>query len=169
MSALIRMLGEGDAGELFRLRRAALVDSPFAFLASPEDDRTSSESAVREMLKRGPHSVVFGAFDEQRLVGMLGLYRGDHIKTAHKVHLWGMFVQPESRRQHLGEQLLRAAIDYARTIEGVVAVYLGVAETAEAARRAYEKVGFKTWGVEPDAICFEGRFVSEHHMVLSLR
>jgi RimJ/RimL family protein N-acetyltransferase len=168
VSTQIRLLGEGDAEELFRLRRQALLDSPFAFLASPEDDRASSESAVREMLKRAPESVVFGAFAE-RLVGMLGLYRGDHIKTAHKAYLWGMFVQPDSRRQHLGEQLLRAAINHARTLEGVTAVYLGVADTAEAARRVYEKVGFTVWGVDPDAIRIQGRSFSEHHMVLTLR
>jgi ribosomal protein S18 acetylase RimI-like enzyme len=170
MSTQIRLLEEQDAAALFGLRRQALLDAPFAFLASPEDDRLSSAAAAREQLKNGaPDSVVFGAFQDQQLVGMLGLYRGDHVKTAHKINLWGMFVLPGSRGLHLGEQLLHAAIDYARTLPGAAVVHLGVSESAGSARRAYEKAGFRVWGIEPDAIRFQGRSASEHHMILELR
>ena len=56
----IRILNQDDAGELFRLRRNALLDAPLAFLASPEDDLASSEATVRELLKPQRESVVFG-------------------------------------------------------------------------------------------------------------
>jgi ribosomal protein S18 acetylase RimI-like enzyme len=161
------MLNDADAGELFRLRQQALLDSPFAFLSSPEDDLASSEDAVRDMLRRAPGSIVLGAFAEQ-LVGMLGLYRSSHIKTAHKINLWGLFVVPEWRGKKVGESLLEAAIAHARTLEGVSAVLLGVSESAAAARRLYEKAGFEAWGVEPDAIRFQGRCECEHHMRLVL-
>jgi ribosomal protein S18 acetylase RimI-like enzyme len=163
----IRILNQGDAGELFRLRRSALLDSPRAFLASPEDDLASSEAAVRELLDPGRKSVVFGAH-KPGLVGMLGLYRATQRKAAHKVNLWGMFVLPTCRGQGLAAQLLNAAIRYARTLDGVRSVHLSVSESAVAARRLYEKAGFETWGVEPDAIRFEGRSDGELHMRLSL-
>ncbi len=51
MTLEIRILTPSDAGELFRLRRSSLLDSPLAFLASPEDDLASSEAAVRELLE----------------------------------------------------------------------------------------------------------------------
>ena len=62
MTPQIRILTEGDAGELFRLRQGALLDSPLAFLASPEDDIASSEAAVRALLKPQRESVVFAAY-----------------------------------------------------------------------------------------------------------
>lgn len=160
-------MNQADAGELFRLRRSALLDSPLAFLASPEDDAASSEAAVRELLDPRRKSVVFGACNPG-LVGMLGLSRASQRKAAHKVNLWGMFVLPACRGQGVAAQLLEAAISYARTLEGVSSVHLSVSESAAAARRLYERAGFETWGVEPEAIRFEERFCSERHMRLSL-
>src|SRR4051812_15946761 len=167
MTAQIRILNEDDAGELFRLRRSALLDSPMAFLASPEDDMASSEAAVRGLLKPQRDAVVFGAYT-QGLIGMLGLYCSKQRKAAHKANLWGMFVAPACRQQGVSIQLLDAAIGYARTLDGVTSVHLSVSESATAARRAYERVGFETWGIEPDAVRFENRSENEHHMRLSL-
>ena len=167
MTPQIRMLNEDDAGELFRLRHGALLDSPLAFLASTEDDLASSEVAVRELLKPQRESVVFGACT-QGLVGMLGLFRASQRKAAHKIRLWGMFVLPAFRRQGVGMRLLDAAICYARSLDGAASVHLSVSESADDARHLYERAGFETWGVEPDAVRFEARSVSERHMWLSL-
>jgi RimJ/RimL family protein N-acetyltransferase len=167
MEPQIRILTAEDARELFALRRDALLDSPFAFLASPSDDVAASEAAVSEMLKRAPTSVVFAASTPQ-LVGMLGLNRPHHVKAAHKANLWGMYVAPAWRKHGLGEKLLEAAISYARTLPGVSTVRLSVSGSASAARRLYEKIGFKSWGEEPDAMRIDGRPTSEHHMSLSL-
>jgi ribosomal protein S18 acetylase RimI-like enzyme len=163
----IRILNQDDAGELFRLRRRALLDSPLAFLASPEDDLASSEAAVRELLKPQRESVVFGAFVPE-LIGMLGLYRATQRKAAHKANVWGMFVLPGFRQQGVGIRLLDAVIGHARALDGVTSVRLSVSESAAVARRLYENAGFETWGVEPDAIHFESRSDGERHMRLPL-
>jgi ribosomal protein S18 acetylase RimI-like enzyme len=167
MTLAVRILNQDDAGELFRLRRSALLDSPLAFGASPEDDAASSEAAVRELLEPQRKSVVFGAY-KPGLIGMLGLYRANQRKAAHKVNLWGMFVLPTCRGQRVAARLLDAAIRYARTLDGITSVHLSVSESAIAARHLYEKAGFETWGVEPDAIRFEERSDSERHMWFSL-
>jgi RimJ/RimL family protein N-acetyltransferase len=167
MEPQIRILTAADAPELFALRRSALLDSPFAFLASPSDDLAASEAAVGEMLKRAPTSVVFAASTPQ-LVGMLGLHRAHQLKAAHKVNLWGMYVAAAWRKRGLGQKLLEAAISHARTLPGVSTVRLSVSGSASAARQLYEKVGFKCWGEEPDAMRIDGRPASEHHMSFSL-
>ena len=164
----IRTLAAGDAEALLELRREALIDSPMAFLASPEDDHAASVGTVRGMLSRGANSLVLGAYDT-RLAGMLGLYRDGKAKAAHKVHLWGMYVRPESRRQGLGRQLLDAALDHARDLDGVNLAHIGVGETSADAKGLYERVGFQVWGVEPDALCYDGQREREFHMVLPLR
>src|SRR3569833_3270780 len=163
----IRILTQDDAGELFRLRRSALLDSPLAFLAAPEDDPASSEAVVRELLAPRPDSVVFGAHSSQ-LVGMLGLNRANQRKMAHKASLWGMFVLPAWRGRGVAAQLLEAAIRHARTIDGVVSFFFCVCASAVAARHLYEKMGFETWGGEPDSMRVEGRSESEHRMRLLL-
>lgn len=167
MESQIRILTAEDAVELFALRRGALLDTPYAFLASPGDDLAASEAAVHEMLKRAPTSVVFGACTPQ-LVGLLGLHRAHQVKAAHKVNLWGMYVAPAWRKRGVGEKLLGAAVSYARGLPGVSTVRLSVSGSASAARHLYEKVGFKIWGEEPDAMRIDGRPTIEHHMSLSL-
>jgi ribosomal protein S18 acetylase RimI-like enzyme len=167
MNVIIRQLEPADAGALFGLRQTALLDAPLAFLASPEDDLSSSEEAVRALLRRGPESVVFGAVNE-RLVGMLGLYRATNRKALHKAYCWGMYVLPESRRHGLGAQLLHAALSYVKTLDGVASLRLSVSETATEAKRLYEKTGFKVWGIEPDALRYQGQSMCEYHLALSL-
>ena len=167
MEPQIRILTAADAPELFALRRDALLDSPLAFLASPGDDLAASEAAVGDMLKRAPASVVLAACAPQ-LVGMLGLHRAHQLKAAHKVNLWGMYVAPGWRKRGLGEKLLQAAIAYARSLSGVSTVRLSVSGSANAARHLYEKIGFRCWGEEPDAMRIDGRPAAEHHMSFSL-
>ena len=99
---------------------------------------------------------------------MLGLSRANQRKAAHKIRLWGMFVLPTCRQQGVGMRLLEVAIHYARSLDGAASVNLSVSESATAARHLYERAGFETWGIEPDAIRFEGRSASERHMRLSL-
>jgi ribosomal protein S18 acetylase RimI-like enzyme len=165
---MICILGADDAQGYLELRRRALLDAPGAFAASPEDDLVATVEAFREQLERAPDSVVIGAFRE-RLVGMAGLYRDRHRKSAHTLHLWGMYVAPEHRRWGIGAQLLAATIAHARTVPGVEWVRLSVSAAAPGAQRLYERAGFRVWGSEPDALRVGGEALVEHHMALRLQ
>ncbi len=156
-----------DASQVFALRRRALLASPLAFRASPEDDFASSVEAVRELLGHAPDSVVFGA-EARELVGMLGVFREKAAKAAHKVRIWGMYVDAAHRGDTIGRDLLRSALAHARRLDGVATVNLTVAESANAARRLYEREGFTSWGLEPDAIRHGPDAVAEYHMQLVL-
>jgi len=165
---VIRALAAADAEAYLELRRQALLDTPGAFAASPEDDLVATVEAFREQLGREPDSVVIGAFRE-RLVGMVGLYRDRHRKSAHTLHLWGMYVAPEHRRSGIGAQLLASALAHARSVPGVEWVRLSVSAAAPDAQRLYERAGFRVWGSEPDALRVGGEALVEHHMALRLR
>jgi ribosomal protein S18 acetylase RimI-like enzyme len=158
---LICPLEECDLDAYADLRRRALAEAPLAFAASPETD-------VVVQIGKAPDWMLLGAFDDV-LVGSVGLIRSRHPKAAHKMHLWGMYVAPTHRRQGIASLLLEAAIAHARSIPGVDWVQLGVTSDAAGARRVYERAGFVTWGVEPDALRFEGRTVGEEHMALRVR
>jgi ribosomal protein S18 acetylase RimI-like enzyme len=165
---MIRPIGDEDADAYSALRRAALLDTPLAFGASPTDDFVSTSEAVREQLRRAPEWVLLGAF-EPDLAGAVGVMRDRHVKASHKAHLWGMYVAPGHRHRGVGAALVRAAIDHARTLPGVSWVHLGVSAAAPAARRLYERAGFEVWGTEPDALRHDGETASERHMALDLR
>jgi RimJ/RimL family protein N-acetyltransferase len=164
---MIRALRDDDVDAYVELRRSSLLDAPLAFSASPEDDFVASAAALREQLRRSPAWAIYGAF-EPELAGFIGLFRDRHLKSAHKAHIWGMYVAPAYRRQGLASNLLQAAIDHARSLPGVAWVELSVNSSALEARRIYERAGFRLWGSEPDALRYGGQSTLEHHMALYL-
>jgi RimJ/RimL family protein N-acetyltransferase len=163
---MVRELRDEDAEKYVELRRKALLDAPLAFTASPADDFVGSADGVRRQLRHGPDWMIFGAF-KPALVGSLGLFRDRHLKASHRVHLWGMYVDPDHRGQGVAAELLNAAIAHARTL-GVSWALLSVSTAAPAALRLYERAGFRIWGTEPDALRHNGESVSERHMALQL-
>lgn len=164
---MIRALAPDDLDEYVVLRAEALLDTPLAFAASPGDDFASSVDTLRESLKKAPDWMLFGAFDG-RMIGSVGLFRDRHLKAAHKMHVWGMYVTPAARGRGVAMALLQAAIGHARTVPGIEWIHLGVSEAASAARRLYERAGFTIWGSEPDALRDGARSVVEHRMALRL-
>jgi RimJ/RimL family protein N-acetyltransferase len=164
---MIRALTEDDLDAYVTLRREALLDAPLAFAASPEDDFASSQTELARQMKKAPDWVIFGAFAEG-LIGTVGLIRDRHLKAAHKMHLWGMYVTPAARGKGVAAELLQAAIDHARATEGIEWIFLGVTAAAPAARRLYERAGFEIWGTEPDALRQGNQSVVEHRMALRL-
>ena len=165
--AEIRTLNVDDAEALMTLRRRALQEEPLSFMATPENDVSASLERVGRLLDGEAGSVVLGGFGRD-LLGMVGLRRDAHRKSAHKAYIWGLYVRPESRRQGLGRRLLEAAIEQARHLDGARLLHLSVADPATGAKQLYLKAGFETWGREPESLCHEGRCVAEDHMVLRL-
>src|SRR5947209_6403583 len=78
-----------------------------------------------------------------RLVGLAAAYPDrDRGKARHKAWLVAVDVAPEARGRGIGRAVCQAAVDRARTWEGVEQVHLGVAATNESAVRLYESMGF---------------------------
>lgn len=166
--SIVRLQAE-DAERLFRLRRVAVVEEPFAFLSSPEDDLVSSPRVLRDRLASADDSsVIFGAILDEQLIGMTGLARDRPIKSAHKACIWGVYVKPEFRRRGVASELLLAALAYARETREVAVIYLSVSERNPAAKLLYESFGFIEWGLEPDCMRIAGESVREHHLSLAL-
>ncbi|HEX6095329.1 MAG TPA: GNAT family N-acetyltransferase [Thermoanaerobaculia bacterium] len=166
---MIRALGDEDIDAYIALRQRALREHPLAFSSSADTDFVSTPDSLRPQLARAPDWMIFGAFESDTFAGAVGIYRGRHAKTAHRMQLWGMYVAPEHRGRGLGAQLLDAAIAHARARGDVAWIDLGVTTAAGAARRLYERAGFITWGTQHDVLRCEGHVADEHHMALRIR
>ena len=79
-----------------------------------------------------------------------------------------MFVTPDHRRRGIAADLLNVTLRYARDLTDVSWVQLSVSAAAPAARKLYERSGFRLWGTEPDALRHDGQAVAEYHMALQL-
>jgi ribosomal protein S18 acetylase RimI-like enzyme len=164
---LIRALGEADAEAYVALRAEALVDSPLSFASAPGDDVASDVDFVRERLRERSGDAIFGAFDGA-LVGSVNAMRDGHLKSAHKLNVFGMYVMPTHRQRGTGAMLIAAVIEHARELSGVEWIHLSVSSSAVEALRLYRAAGFEIWGTELDALRHDGRTVDEHHMALRL-
>lgn len=109
----------------------------------------------------------FGVFDPD-LAGAVVVHRSLKEKEAHRAGISGLYVRPEYRRRGMGTALLAAAVDFARSLPGVTHLHLGVSAISAPALRLYERAGFVTWGIEPEAFRVDGVFIATHHMVLRL-
>lgn len=164
---VIRRLRAHEAEAYVRFRRASLEDAPLAFASSPDHDFMGRADRVAEELGRGDDSAIFGAFAPD-LRGVAGVFRDPRPKVRHKMFVWGVYVAPGARGRGLGGRLLEAVVEHGRACDGVLGLYLGVTEASPAARRLYERAGFREWGAEPAGLCYRGVCVTEHHFHLDL-
>ncbi len=164
----IRRLNSDDAPAWARLRQEALETHPLAFGASLPDKFSTLIDAAIDRLKVCADSAYFGAFVKDVLIGTVGIHRDDGAKRRHKCVLVSMFVREVNRRTGAGELLMRAAIQHARSWNGVEQVLLVVNDVAPEAIRLYERSGFRTWGIEPRSLQYNGLYTGATHMILDL-
>lgn len=169
----------GDAVRYIRLRRRMLLDAPWSFAASPDDDVALQPDRLAEYLGDAEKAIfaveapdVSSRMDEfatgglPELVAAAGIMRATQRKFIHRARLWGVFVEPDHRGRGLGRLVVSAAIDLARSWPGVDYVDLGVSENAPQAQALYESLGFHAWGREPEATDHDGPRYDEIHMTL---
>jgi ribosomal protein S18 acetylase RimI-like enzyme len=159
----IRRLHPSDAEDYRAIRLAALQGAPEAFgsVHAVEAARPLSDFA-----ERLDATMVFGAYDAGRIIGMVGFAREDGPKDRHKGYVWGMYVRPEAQGQGVGAALLQALLAAAAGV--VEQVKLMVVADNAGAIALYRKLGFVTYGVEPRALKTEAGYFDEMLMVRML-
>lgn len=166
---LIRKLTLADLNEFFILRLESLQDSPHSFLSSYEDEKKSGPDFYENILKKDNiDNVIFGAFVEDQLVGIVGIYQSKFRRLKHKANLWGAYVKSDKRGMGIAKQLMLTAINHARDKMNCILIILCVRTNNDAARKLYQSLGFVKWGTEPKSILIDDKFFDEDHMILML-
>ena len=162
----IRRLDPLDAPEYRTLRLRALTEFPLAFTSSfeEEDRKDTAWSATR---LADPQHHFWGAFVRNEMAGMIGLERKPRQREQHKATVIGMYVAAEHGGQGIGKQLFAALLAEAQRMSLELLV-LTVTEGNTQATRLYESLGFRSFGVEPDAIKVDGRGYGKDHMFWKL-
>ena len=156
----IRRLAACDADIYRDVRLEGLLTDPQSFGATHGAESACPPSWFAERLET---SYVLGAFEEDKLLGVVGFAICKGIKSAHKGMIWGMYVRPIARGNGVGDKLLAAVIKHAASC--VELVQLAVVVGNAAAVNLYARHGFTEYGFEKHGMKWEGRYYDEVLMV----
>lgn len=155
---LIRALTESDAKQFWNLRLRSLKESPEAFGASYEEEvNTPIDKLISrfssDFILPLEENFILGVFNENNyMVGVVGFRRERSKKLRHKASVWGMYVVPELRQTGIGKLLLTELLNKAKSLDGIEQVNLSVVSSNIKAKGLYSSLGFKTYGLEKNAL-----------------
>jgi ribosomal protein S18 acetylase RimI-like enzyme len=159
----LRRLSAADAVRYREIRLEALELAPEAFGSIFAAENAEPVAFFADQLAK---SAVFGAFDGDILLGVVGFFSREGTKRKHRGVLWGLYVRPAARQAGLGRRLVEAVICHARA--EVEQLELNVVSGNWAARRLYEDLGFVEYGVEKNSLKADGRYWDQVLMVKQL-
>jgi ribosomal protein S18 acetylase RimI-like enzyme len=146
----VRRIRADEGKELRTLRLRALACSPMAFAASLADEERLPAARWDEWARLGAESSVaatFVAVQTDSYVGLVTVLRNETAPAG--ARLASLWVAPEARGQGLVVALAKPALQWARD-QGIKDIGLWVNAGNEAARKLYERLGFRDNG-EPKA------------------
>ena len=116
-----------------------------------EPDLELAESFIKARLGNN-ESVVYVVFDDNlnTPVGITQLYPTFSSRRAIKNWILNdLYVEPEYRKQGIGEKLIKTAMQFAKN-DGAKTLQLSTAVDNFTAQSLYEKIGFVRQGLDPD-------------------
>ena len=138
-----RQAQAADWEALRRLRLAALADAPDAFASTLEAEVAYPAEVWRQRAKGGPASANFIAREGGVDVGLAAIFT--EPDASGRMHLVSMWVDPRYRRRGVARALVALAVGWAAERQARE-VILWVADHNTAARRLYERIGFRPTG-----------------------
>jgi ribosomal protein S18 acetylase RimI-like enzyme len=171
MKLTIRNLGPSDFDEYYRVRLRALQEEPVAYSSMPKFFIECPKEKHLELLRDSASDSSFfvkGCFDDEKLVGLIGMLPETRECVDHKASLWGFYVDPAYRSKKIGDRLVKAFLEDALNDAKLRGIRLMVATPCEAAIHLFRKNGFLEYGREQESIRdLDGVFYDQIYMQIS--
>ena len=170
MTIIIRKLQPHESVVYREVRLACLKNVPQYFGSTYEEEVLNPKFQFETFIENeSPDHVMFGAFDDEQLVGITGFNRMARQRAMHRGEIVQVYVDSNYRGQNIGEKLIRHTLEYAFTLNGIEQVQLSVIASNQSAIRLYEKIGFRTFGVQPRYFKMGDTYLDQQFMQLFKR
>lgn len=171
MIVKIRLLKPKDSAGYYQLRVRSEQEFPQFVGFSAERELAVGPDGMAALLDvyQTEGTLVWGAFIEGKLIGVLSLSRRLSAKYRHKAFLWGMYVMSEFRGEGVAQSLMAAALVWAKAEPELSAIWLQVTHSNTRGQQFYKRHGFTIFGTEQRALFAAGEFHDVHYMELELR
>lgn len=149
----IRRLTDLDYLSYKNIRLELLKAEPANFGSSfKEESMFTKQRWIERLSKTYVYSL--GAFDGKRIVGILILALNPRKKLRHVAKIHSMYVKPDYRNKNIAKTLISHAFSFAKQ-NGVEIIRLEVVSSNIFAYNLYQSVGFKSYGIEKNAMKLE--------------
>ena len=149
-----------------------MAEHPEAFTSSADEEAVRPLRWAQDRLQadpQRPHDFFLGAFEVDRLVGIVGLQGRYRPKERHNATVVGMFVAPEAAGKGVGRSLMQELLQQVTALQGLEQLDLTVTDGNDRAQTLYTGCGFTAWGHLPRAIKVDDRYFAKVHMLKHLR
>ena len=166
----IRTLNKTEDLVAFRaIRIEGVHDAPESFRASSEEMENKTTEDFENQLSGNIRGDFFvGAFIEDSLIAVAGLYHEHYKKLAHKGEIGSVYVKPQYRNRGIAKMLLSEIFETAKNAGDIKHINLSVSTSNEPAIKLYKSLGFVVYGTEPNTLNVGGKYYDEYHMQLVL-
>ena len=166
MELKVVQLAPKDYREYLALRKESELEYPQYVGPSAERELLAGEENIASILEAYPEegTIVFGAFNNEELVGVLATSRRLSPKFKHRAFIWGMYIYKNNRKSNIGALLLEYVKAWAAAHKEVRVLWLQVTESNKPAISFYQKHGFTIYGTEPMALFTQGEYHDVHYM-----
>jgi RimJ/RimL family protein N-acetyltransferase len=167
MPIIIRKLQPHESSIYREIRLAGLKNASDNFGSTYEEEVLIPKLKFETYIENDSQDqFMFGAFDNGKLIGITGFNRMDRQRAMHRGEVVQVYVDSNYRGQNVGEKLIRRVLEHAFTLAGIVQVQLSVVAANQTAIRLYEKLGFKTFGVQPKYFKVRDGYLDQQFMQL---
>ena len=166
MEIKVAKLTSLDALEYLALRKESEIEYPQYVGPSAERELIAGTDNISSTMDSYSEegTIIFGAFHNQELVGVLALSRRLSPKFKHRAFIWGMYIYKSYRKSNVGTLLINYVKDWSAKNDEINVLWLQVTETNKPAVSFYKKHGFITYGTEPMALFTQDKYHDVHYM-----
>jgi len=166
MEIKVAKLTSLDALEYLALRKESEIEYPQYVGPSAERELIAGTDNISSTMDSYSEegTIIFGAFHNQELVGVLALSRRLSPKFKHRAFIWGMYIYKSYRKSNVGSLLINYVKDWSAKNDEINVLWLQVTETNKPAVSFYKKHGFITYGTEPMALFTQDKYHDVHYM-----
>lgn len=164
----IRTLDKNQDIAAFRdIRIESAQNCPETFRATVEDMENKTTQDFQDHISGAQQGdFIVGAFLRGELVGVAALYHESYEKLSHKATIGSLYVKPQYRKMGIATKLLNEVVQRAKDAEGIRHINLSVITTNISAVKLYEKLGFVSYGNEPNSVYVNGAYYDEQFLQL---
>ncbi|MBV1907750.1 MAG: GNAT family N-acetyltransferase [Kangiellaceae bacterium] len=159
-------LTSSNSLEYLALRKVSEMEYPQYVGPSAERELLAGKKNIASTLDAylGEGTIIFGAFSNEELVGVIAISRRLSPKFKHRAFIWGMYIYKSYRKSNVGALLIDFVKAWAADNHEVNLLWLQVTESNTPAISFYKKHGFITYGTEPMALFTQDQFHDVHYM-----